>query len=394
MENADRLWTRPYLLLMAANLFSWLSYNMVTPILTGYTETLGGSVSVCGIVGGLFAFTSCFCRPVSGFMADHYNRKRMLSWFTLVMAVSQLVYSVIPSIPAVLVFRGIHGIGFGISSTAGLVLVSECVPERRMGEAVSYYGVMSVVTMAAGPGLGIWLSGTAGYRSCMLISSCMLFCAFAATVLFPYRYGRGTQKKREALKRQKTFSAASLVETKLIGLTCVNASFTMLNGVVSAFLVVSMAERGIEGVSWHFTVNAAVLIFSRIAMAKLVNRWSLAKNLYPAYLCGILSLLLISGTRSLTVLVIAGAVKAFAQGMSQPALQTEALRTVPPKRRGVACSTMYIGGDLGQALGPMIGGMIAQNAGYVRMYLFFILPLAATLLYFIFRERKLSSFRR
>ena len=65
MATEDRLWTKAYILISLANFFSWLSYNMVTPVMTSYMETLGASVSICGIVGGLFAGTSLFSRPFS-----------------------------------------------------------------------------------------------------------------------------------------------------------------------------------------------------------------------------------------------------------------------------------------------------------------------------------------
>lgn len=168
------LWTKPYILLSVTNFFAWLSYNMITPVLTGYMGTLGASVSICGITGGLFAFTSLFSRPVSGVLADTKNRKHLMAGFTILMTVSLLIYSVIPSIPVILLFRGIHGVAFGISSTASLVLVSESAPEERMGEAISYYGLMSVASMAIGPSLGIWLSAQAGYQACMLVGTLML----------------------------------------------------------------------------------------------------------------------------------------------------------------------------------------------------------------------------
>ena len=126
------LWTKPYILLSVTNFFAWLSYNMITPVLTGYMGTLGASVSICGITGGLFAFTSLFSRPVSGVLADTKNRKHLMAGFTILMTVSLLIYSVIPSVPVILLFRGLHGVAFGISSTASLVLVSESTPEERM----------------------------------------------------------------------------------------------------------------------------------------------------------------------------------------------------------------------------------------------------------------------
>lgn len=303
-----------------------------------------------------------------------------MSIFTVLMAGSLLIYSVIPSIPVILIFRGLHGVAFGISSTASLVLVSECVTERRMGEAISYYGVMSVASMAIGPGLGIMLSEQLGYQVCMLIGTVIQFIAAAAALTFPYqRPAKPAGNSHLSLKR--------LIEPKLLDLSGMNAAFTMMNGVVSTFLVVYATQQAITGVSWHFTLNAVVLIASRILLAKKMNTWTLRQNLVPAFVCGILSLLLIGRADTLLWLLIAAVFKAVAQGLSQPALQTKAFQSVPYSQRGIASSTMYIGGDLGQAVGPMLGGAIAGVAGYGNMYLICTLPLAAAFLYFIFSKR-------
>lgn len=396
------LWTKPYILLSVTNFFAWLSYNMITPVLTGYMGTLGASVSICGITGGLFAFTSLFSRPVSGVLADTKNRKHLMAGFTILMTLSLLIYSVIPSVPVILLFRGLHGVAFGISSTASLVLVSESAPEERMGEAISYYGLMSVASMAIGPSLGIWISGQAGYRVCMLIGTLMLAIASGAAVLFPYTRTENEAEKTagnpgassHSLKGTETgekgFKIPRIAEKSLIGLSGINASFTMMNGVVSTFLVVFAVERGIGNVHMHFTINAVVLLVTRIALAKKLNEWTLGRNLYPAFVCGVATLLMIGNAKTFAVLAIAGCTKAIAQGMSQPALQTEALKSVPPEKRGLASSTMYIGGDLGQAVGPILGGMVAEQAGYGTMYILSAIPIAVAWVYFVLRERKLK----
>lgn len=393
------LWTKPYILLSVTNFFAWLSYNMIAPVLTGYMGTLGASVSICGITGGLFAFTSLFSRPVSGVLADTKNRKHLMAGFTILMTLSLLIYSVIPSVPVILLFRGLHGVAFGISSTASLVLVSESAPEDRMGEAISYYGLMSVASMAIGPSLGIWLSEQAGYRVCMLVGTLMLAIASGAAVLFPYTRPESAAEKNvgnadtsrgssKGTAGKKGFKMPPIAEKSLIGLSGINASFTMMNGVVSTFLVVFAAERGIENVQVHFTVNAIVLLVTRVALAKKLNEWTLGQNLYPAFVCGVTTLLMIGNARSFAILVLAGCTKAIAQGMSQPALQTEALKSVPAEKRGLASSTMYIGGDLGQAVGPILGGVVAQQAGYGNMYMLSAIPIAVAWVYFVLRERK------
>ena len=135
-------------------------------------------------------------------------------------------------------------------------------------------------------------------------------------------------------------------------------------------------------------MSAVVLIAARILMAEHMNQMSLRQNLYPAFLCGVLTLVLVGRADAEWFLIAAAVTKAFSHGMSQPALQTEAIRVVPAEKRGVACSTMYIGGDLGQALGPMLGGMVADVTGYSNMYLWCIVPLAAAWVYFLKREKQ------
>ena len=164
----------------------------------------------------------------------------------------------------------------------------------------------------------------------------------------------------------------------------------MMNGVVSTFLVVFAAERGIGNVQMHFTVNAIVLLVTRIALAKKLNNGTLGMSLYPAFICGVATLLIIGNAWSYGILILAGCTKAIAQGMSQPALQTEALRSVPSEKRGLASSTMYIGGDLGQAVGPILGGVVAERAGYGAMYFLSAIPIAVAWAYFVLRERKLK----
>ena len=45
-----------------------------------------------------------------------------------------------------------------------------------------------------------------------------------------------------------------------------------------------------------------------------------------------------------------------------------AMSVVPGDRRGAASSTLYLGSDLGQLLGPIVGGVLAASFGYAAMF--------------------------
>ncbi len=102
--------------------------------------------------------------------------------FTILMTIYRFAYMVITNIAVIMNFRGIYGIAFGTYSTTRLVLASESESEFRLGEGISYYGVMSDVSIAIGHGLGISLSETVGYQACVLISAMILAIASMAEV--------------------------------------------------------------------------------------------------------------------------------------------------------------------------------------------------------------------
>ena len=58
----------------------------------------------------------------------------------------------------------------------------------------------------------------------------------------------------------------------------------------------------------------------------------------------------------------------------------------------MATSTYYLGGDVGQGIGPMIGGFIlaqvAGNAGYQLMFWFCAAIMLIAMVYFFFFLRK------
>lgn len=376
------LWSPSYLLLSAVNLFAWLSYNMITPVLAEYSLSIGASLSLAGVIVGLFAMASLFSRPLSGMLSDRLNRKNLNLVFTGVMALSLLVYALVDVVWVLLVFRAVHGVAFGISSTASLAIVSDVVPESRLAEGINYYGLSQILAVALGPGLGVWMADRFGYRTCLLCGAFLVVAAAVAAALVPYP-GHLRPPRKSAPRKPQYF------ERSVLPLSIVYCSYTIINGVVSAYLVALAAERGIAGASWHFTVNAVVLFLVRLLGGTRGNRGSLSRKLYFSAACFLASMLFVGFAHSLWPLLAAGALKAVGQGVGMPAVQTAALQSVPRDRRGVAGSTIYIGGDLGQTIGSVAGGYTAQQVGYGAMHILSAAPLLlASALYAVQSKRR------
>ena len=69
--------SRDTLLLLAAGFCYFSSPMLVTPLITGFTGSLGGSAALMGVVGGLMNVVSLVCRPLLGGLVDRVSRYRL-----------------------------------------------------------------------------------------------------------------------------------------------------------------------------------------------------------------------------------------------------------------------------------------------------------------------------
>ena len=74
----DKLWNKKYVCLVFVNTLSGFSFYMIMSLLTSYLTEIGNTVSVAGLVVGLFSITSLAVRPFTGYISDNYNKKFLL----------------------------------------------------------------------------------------------------------------------------------------------------------------------------------------------------------------------------------------------------------------------------------------------------------------------------
>jgi predicted MFS family arabinose efflux permease len=86
------------------------------------------------------------------------------------------------------------------------------------------------------------------------------------------------------------------------------------------------------------------------------------------------SMIVLSQSTSFAMIIISAVLRAVGQGTAQPSLQAGCINYIGRDRSGVATSTYYLFGDVGQGIGPMLGGMaleaIAGIGGY--QFLFYV----------------------
>ena len=170
------------------------------------------------------------------------------------------------------------------------------------------------------------------------------------------------------------------------------STFSFTNGVINGYLVMYADQFGIKNVSIYFTLYAIAVFLVRPVSGKIMDRKGLQYTVFPGMIVCALSLFLLGWTTALWMILATGLLRALGQGAAQPSLQAGCINYVGRERSGVATSTYFLGGDIGQGIGPMIGGFIlAQIAGvtgYRVLFSFCGVIMLATMVYFFFMNKK------
>lgn len=379
----DSIWTPQYIALFGVNTFTAFSFYMITTLLSKYIVGIGASLATAGAVVGAFSITSLLIRPVTGYLADGYNKKKLILISSGMSAVATFGYIITGHMGIIMLFRIIHGIGFGISSTAVISLASEYIPKNKMGQGIGYFGLSQVFASAIAPGIGIMIMNYLEIKATFIIAGAIAIVSVLLIIILPYGRSNLSEKKKFEI------SFGRLLCTDVLHFSGISAIYSFINGVISAFLLLFAEQQGIADVSLYFTVCAVFLFLVRPFSGKIMDRKGLKIVLYPALALSFTSMLVLSRATTLSVILLSGILRSIGQGAAQPSLQAASIKVVGKDRTGVATSTYYLGGDIGQGLGPIIGGLIASAYGYSSLFVLCALMfIAGGILFFVFGGQK------
>ncbi len=390
IENGVKsLWNSCYLLLIFVSLITAMGFNMVYVIISKYAMGITESLTIAGVISGIFSISALVIRPFAGMTVDHVNKKTLFFLANAFIGISVVGYAFSQIIPLLFFFRILHGIAFGVSSTVNIALVTRYIPKERMGEGLGYYGLGQVVAQVISPNLGVYIEGKYGFQLLFLIVASFSF--LGAALLTRLYYPQSTQSERKG-KRKLTLD--SLIAKEVIVYAVVGGMFSFGNGIVSAFLILLGQERNIENISLFFSVGALVLFVLRLFIGRIVDRQGLTLVVNISLAVTAVSMVLIGVAPVLGILLMASVLKSIGQGGGQISLQTECIKKVDAARVGVATSTFYIGADIGQGLGPMIGGAISSGFGYTTLFLVCAMFMLISMIVFNIYQKKTNPYER
>ena len=389
-KNPGRLLNGQYVLLTFVNFLVSVSYSMVSTIMARYLGSIGLAIALSGAITGAFSIASMVARPFTGVINDRCDRKLLLIAATAGMAGCTILYGICESYGVLLAVRLLHGMFFAFSSTVNMAVIPELVPENRVTEGISYYGVVQSLGVAAGPSVGLWLINLGGYRVNFTVSGALALVAAAlAMTLRPFQRQQAPAGGRWHLR------LTDIIAVECLAYALVDVAIAMANGLENSLLTLYGAQQDIANIGWYFTISAVVLCVTRLLFGRLADRRGVAFSLYPGLALMIAGFLILWRASATWMFAAASVVKTLGVGLARPAIQAACVKAVPAARRGSASSTYYIGSDIGQGTSPAIGGRIVDLTGnYGLAFALFTLPLALGAAIFAWYERRVRKGRK
>lgn len=386
-ERKESIWSFPYVVLMGVNLFQSMAAFMTNTTLPVYADALGATPSMVGVIVSSFSITALLCRPFAGPAFDSFSRKRLLMASQLVICSCMFLYGVVGSLEGLVAVRLAHGVGIGCSGPLAMSLVSEFLPESKFASGISIYALAQSFAQVVGPAAGLYLVDAIGFSpSYFLASGCILVAVCGvALIREPFR-----ERLPYRLKLDRMFAPEAV--GKGVALMLLATSFSCMG----AYVVLYGYSVGVESMGAFFVVYAICLLGTRPLFGSLADRFGAPRMLIVGIAFFAASYLALSLADSLPAFMVAAVLGSAGFGCCGPLLQSEALASVPPSRRGAASNTAFTGLDLGMLIGPLTGGAIVENLtpvlgsqpeAYSLMWVAMLVP-AAGALAVILRFRK------
>tara|TARA_B100001964_G_C14260970_1_gene615488 strand:+ start:3226 stop:4383 length:1158 start_codon:yes stop_codon:yes gene_type:complete len=362
MEN--KIYTKSYLILALSTFAFFMSFHMLLPILSPYSQQLGAKENEIGIIVGIFAVVSVLARIPYGSYADRHFKKNLLLLGAFIFTISPILYTLSSSPGGLMFSRIIHGLGIGAFTIASMAMVTELSPKNRLGEAMGVYGTSIMAAMAIAPGLSGYLVDSIGFNNTFYVAS--IFGVVSLCLASLIKKTQPAHNHAPILINLKETIANKRVILASFGIFFLTVSY----GVVVTFIPVYQLHLGMNYsmIGKLFTVAAITTIITRPIIGKLSDKTGRMKIILPLMILTIGGIYSASIFTSIEGFYFFAVIYSLGFGSSYTILSAMVADNAKPKNRGMAMAIFTSHFDLGIAVGAIGIGLIASSVEYSGLF--------------------------
>jgi MFS family permease len=353
-----------------------ISYGLHGPILPIFAKNvIGASYSELGFIGLANFIPYMFIPVFVGILLDKFNNGYLLAIGAAINSASIYLLSIAQSVPEIMGFRIMTGVAHAFFWPPCQAIISNQSNEQTRVKNISWFTMFFVMGFMIGPLLGtVFLEGLdITYRVLFQITAFILAGAIIFSLLI---------SKKSITNHHETFSLSSIKEMKkfpevIILLIFCTSSFGIILSIYPAFLDDSgMSDTDILLLYFAFGVSRVI----SLALAGKFSRKT-SHTLIVATIAISVGLAISAVSDSIIMFAIAMVLMGFGFSIFFPLTLEIILSRTSKGISGKIIGAYETVFGIGWAIGPTLGGPIAQSFGNQMLYLvFFIIGIAVTVL--------------
>jgi len=373
----------PFILLCGTGMFAIFSSTISkNPVLPLFSESLGASAFLIGLIAGCSTVTGIIASLPAGVLSDFYGRRKVILAGAFVFVSAPAMYFFVSAPWHLAIVRAYHGLATAIFGPVAIALVADLFIERR-GQSMGWYSTSKLIGRAVAPTVGGSIIELSVGQRAVQVSSVTRFlrrfgyksvyfaCGAAGIVMLILssiipmkRTARKSESARLSEKlREMGEGLKEIGKSRGIMVTsCVEAVQWLAFGALEPFLPLYCAALGIT-FAWMGrlgTIQIAATALASPMMGKLSDKYGRRPMISFGLILGAIGLGMIPFLKTIWALI--PAVVLF--GVSFAAVTTSTAASVSDlaktESRGSALGVMSTIMDVGQAAGPIMAGILVQ----------------------------------
>ena len=358
----EKLWNAGYLKIWIGNFLIHFSFTLIVPLLPLYlSDTFGANKQTIGLCLAGYTVMALIIRPFSGYITDSFPRRTVLIICNFLFFAVFAGYIVAGSLTMFTIFRTLHGAPFGATTVAASTVAIDVLPSSRRSEGIGYYGLSNNLATAIGPVLAIYMlqAFSGNFKTLFWLSLLFSLAGLIldSTIKLP---------KRDYVPEKKIISLDRFFLVKgwreAVAMLCYSFSY----GIISTYVAIyGKEELGImSGTGLFFSLFAVGLILSRLSGAHALRNNQVSRNAGIGVVIAACGFILFAMLHNPIGYYAAAFIIGMGNGHMYPAFQNMFINLAPHSQRGTANSSILTSWDAGVGLGVLIGGFLAEHAGY------------------------------
>ncbi len=358
-----------YLILCVMGAFAILSSTMSkNPVLNPFALSLGTPQDLTGLIAAASTIPGILISLPAASLSDVFGRRKLLLFSTFVFASAPFLYLFVGNWWQLAMVRFYHGFATAIFVPVAEATIAEQYPAKR-GERISTFNAVTYIGRGAAPFLGgsILFVTSYGYHTLYLAVAAAGVTAFVIALLLRGETKNPPKAEANGKKVASTMlhSWAAIARNRgAVVVSFVQACQYYVYGVVEFYLVQYMMAAGLNAL--EISVVIGIQVISLIVARPLMGRFSdrIGRQMPIVAGCLVSAGLLFAVPFTTEFVVLLAISIGYGLGFAMVVSSTAPLmvETTPSNMVGASMGFLSTMMDVGQALGPIISGIILATA--------------------------------